>query len=121
MSVLELEATRLSEVDEQRLAATQQFEHTRRLGRGGSEVEVGHPPSEQRVAVTEVVMDIERGSHAGKLDTRLVDLCEPGRLFGQRATALVAALQRGQGHRVPQRPDRDGVALGLVGVKELVG
>ena len=54
--------------------------------------------------------------------TRASSICaEPGGHLGERAAALVAALQRGQRHRVAQRARGDRVALGLVAVEQLVG
>ena len=65
----------------------QQCEHARRTV-GGVQVEVGHPPPEQRVALAEVVVDVEAGDHPGDAPARLVH----GQQLGHRVAQGLAAV-----------------------------
>ncbi len=67
----DVEAARLAEVEQHRLCVVEQLEDPERAV-GGCEVEVGHPPSQQRMSVAEVVVDIQPGDDAGEPLARLV-------------------------------------------------
>ena len=70
---------------------------------GAGQVEVGHPPAEQRVILAEVVADVEAEPLGGEALAWLVDRRQLGHLLAQRRGARVAAVERARGHRVPQR------------------
>ena len=55
----------------------------------GDEVEIGHAPPEQRVAVAEVVTDVQPGHHPGESRARLVHLEELGDGVAQGLGAVV--------------------------------
>src|SRR5205085_540749 len=60
-----------TEVEEHGPGVVQQGEHARGTV-GGVHVEVGHAPPEQRVSLSEVVVDVETGDHRGDVPARLV-------------------------------------------------
>ena len=60
----DVEAAGLTEVEEHGPSVVQQGEHARGTVRG-VQVEVGHAPPEQRVSLSEVVVDVETGDHRG--------------------------------------------------------
>jgi hypothetical protein len=72
------------------------------------------------MALAEVVVDVEPGNDPCEVDAGLVHLCQLGDGFDQRHAALVTALKRGHRHRVAERPRRDGMALGVVGVEQRI-
>ena len=61
----------LPEVDEHRPGLVQQREDAQRAV-GGDQVEIGHPASEQRVALAEVVVDAQAGHLRAEAPARLV-------------------------------------------------
>src|SRR5712692_2763026 len=61
---LEVEAAGLTEVEQDRPGIVQQGEYSQRAV-GGDEVEIGHAAPEQRVSLTEVVMNVQAGHHPG--------------------------------------------------------
>src|SRR6266480_5030511 len=66
-----VETAGFTEVEEHGPGVVQQGEDARGTVRG-TQVEVGHAPPEQRVSVSEVVVDVETGEHSGDAPARLV-------------------------------------------------
>ena len=87
----------------------------------GPQVEVGHPPSEQRVPLAEVVVDVETGDHPGDAAAGLVhaQLVEHGGAEGP--AAVVGAGECDLGHGVLQHPGTDRMPFGVVAVQEGLG
>jgi hypothetical protein len=67
----DVEAAGLTEVEEHRPGIVQQGEDPQRAV-GGDQVEIGHAASEQRVALAELVVDVEARHHPGVAPARLV-------------------------------------------------
>jgi hypothetical protein len=72
------------------------------LAVGGDQVEIGHAASEQRVSLTEVVMNVKARHHPGKTFARLVHAEELGNAVAQGLRALGWAAKRDLRHRVAQ-------------------
>jgi hypothetical protein len=72
----DVEAARLTEVEEHRPGLVQQGEHPQRAV-AGDQVEIRHAPSEQRVSVAEVVVNVQAGHLSGHSSPRLVHGEEP--------------------------------------------
>jgi hypothetical protein len=89
----DVKAAGLTEVEQHRLGVVQQLEDPQRAV-GGHEVQIGHPASEQGVALAKVVMDVQPGSDRGEPFARLVDARELRHDIDQGLRALVAALER---------------------------
>ena len=85
---------------------------------GGVEVEVGHPPSQQRVAGAQVVVDVETGEHGGHVATWFVHLEQFAHRVTQRLVPIVGLAERRLNHRVAQHPGADRVAFVRVGVEQ---
>src|SRR3989441_13348683 len=60
----DVEAARLTEVEQHRPGIVQEGEYPQRAA-GGAQVEIGHTAPEQRVSPAEVVGDVEAGDHRG--------------------------------------------------------
>jgi len=73
----------------------QQLEDAERAA-GGHEVQIGHPASEQRMSLAEVVMNVQSGDDPDEPFARLVHACQLRHEIDQRLDALVPALERGQ-------------------------
>src|SRR4029079_11006309 len=61
----------LTEIEQQRPRIVQQRENPQRAV-GGDDVEIGHAPTKQRMAVAEIVANIETGHDAGEPRARVV-------------------------------------------------
>jgi hypothetical protein len=61
----------LTQVEQQRPCVVQQLEDSDRAG-GSHEVQVGHAPSEQRMSLAEVVVNVQPGADSGEPFARLV-------------------------------------------------
>src|SRR5947209_16735736 len=70
------------------------------------------------MSLTEVVMDVQPRSQAGKQFARLVEARHLRNHLEQGLEALVDALERGLGDRVVKRAGGDGVALALIGIQQ---
>ena len=116
----EVEAAGRAEVEEHGPGVVQQGEDAGRAV-GGLQVEVGHAPPEQRVALAEVVVDVEAGDHPGDVPARLVHAQQLGHGVAQRLAALVGAAERDLRHGVVQHPGADRVPFGVVGVEQALG
>ena len=57
----------------------------------GVQVEVGHAPPEQRVSLSEVVVDVETGEHRSDVPARLVHAQQFGHGVAQGLVTLVGA------------------------------
>ena len=102
-----------TEVEQHRPGIVQQGEDPQRAV-GGDQVEIGHAASEQRVALAQVVMDVQTGHHRGESLTRLVHAQQLGHGVAQCLDAIVGAHERDLRHRVAQHAGSDRVALGVV-------
>jgi len=60
----------LAEVQQDRLGVVEQGEDSRRAI-GGDKVKIGHAAPEQRVSLTELVMNVQAGQHRGEPLARL--------------------------------------------------
>src|SRR5262245_56632406 len=67
----DVEGAGLVEIDQYRSGIVQQAEHSLRTA-GGEQVEVRHATPEQRVSLTEVVVNVETRHHRGVSLARLV-------------------------------------------------
>ena len=70
-------AAGLTEVEQHRPGVVEQLEDTERAvgaapGRGRHEVQIGYPASEQRMALAELVADVQPGDEPGEPSARLV-------------------------------------------------
>jgi hypothetical protein len=72
----------------------QQGEYARGTIRG-VQVEVGHAPAEQRVFLSEVLVDVETGEHPRDASARLVHAQQLGHGVAERLVAVVRAAERG--------------------------
>ena len=86
----DVEAAEFTEVEEHGPGVVQQGEHARRTV-GGVQVEVGHAPPEQRVSLSEVVVDVETGDHRGDALARLVHGQQLDHGVAEGPAALVGA------------------------------
>ena len=94
---------------------------TRRGPSRGDQVEVGHPTTEHRVSLAELVVDVQAGHHRGVPRPRLVHAQQVGDGVAQGVIARVAgAGERDLRHRVAQHPGRDRVAFVVIGVQQAV-
>ncbi len=112
-----VEAAGLTEVEEHRPGSVQQGEDPQRAV-GGDQVEIGHAASEQRVALAQVVVDVQTGHLRGEARARLVHAQQLGHGVAHRLDAIVGAHERDLRHRVAQHAGGDRVALGMVGVQQ---
>ena len=85
---------------------------------GGDQVEIGHAASEQRVALAEVVVDVQAGHHRAEPSARLVHAQELGHAVAQRLGAIVDARERDLRHRVAEHAGTDRVPLAVVGIEQ---
>jgi len=115
----EVEAARLAEVEQHRTGIVQQAEHPHRSA-GGDQVEIGHAAAEQRVSLTEVVVDVEAGDHPGEPLARLVQDQQLRHQVAQGVETRIGAREHCLRHRVLQHASSDRVPLGLVGVQQAV-
>src|SRR4051794_37540136 len=67
----DIEAARVTEVQQHRPGLVQQREHTRRAF-SGVEVEVGHPPTDQWMPLADLVVHVETGDHRCNAPPRLL-------------------------------------------------
>ena len=105
--------------EEHRPGAVQECEHPLRAI-GGDQVEVGHPASEQRMALAEVVVDAQAGHLRRESFARLVHRQELANGVARGRRSFVVPAQRDRRHRRVEHARSDGMALGLVGVEEAV-
>ena len=77
-----------AQVEEDGPGGVEQREHRRRTVRC-PEVQVGHPPSEQRVALAEVVVDVEAGDHPGRAHPGLIHRQHLEHGLAERHAAIV--------------------------------
>jgi hypothetical protein len=82
----DVEAAGLTEVEKRGPRIVQQGEHPQGAV-GGDQVEIGHPTPEQRLALTEVVLDVQTGEHPGESLARL------GMLSGSAIVSLRASVR----------------------------
>jgi hypothetical protein len=116
----DVEAAGFTEVEEHRPGVVQQGEHARGTV-VGVQVEVGHAPPEQRVSLSEVVVDVESGEHRGDVLARLVHTQQFGHGVAEGLVTVVGADQRDLRHGVAQHPGSDRMAFVVVGVQEALG
>ena len=113
----DVEAAGLTEVEEHRPGVVQQGEYPQRAV-GGDQVEIGHAAPEQRVSLTEVVVNVQAGHHRGEPLARLVHAQQLGHGVAQGVDAVVGAGERGLRHGVAQHAGGDRVPLGMVGIEQ---
>ena len=117
----DVEAAGLTEVEQHWPGIVQQGEYPQRAV-GGDQVEIGHAAPEQRVSLTEVVMDVQTGHHRGESFAGLVHAEEFGNGVAQGLGAVVwAAKKRHLRHRGAQHARSDRVPFGMIGIEEAVG
>jgi hypothetical protein len=110
---------RLTEVEQHGPGVVQQGEHAKRAV-GGDQVQIGHAAPEQRVSLTEVVMNVQARHHPGEPFARLVHAQQLGDDVAQRIGALAGAAQHVLHQGVALYAGTDRVPLGVVGVQEAV-
>ena len=115
-----VETAGFTEVEEHGPGVVQQGEYARGTVRG-LQVEVGHAPPEQRVSVSEVVVDVETGEHRGSAPARLVHAQQFGHGVAERLVTVVGPAERDLGHGVAQRPGADRMPFRMVGVEKALG
>src|ERR1700716_4424283 len=86
----DVETAGFTEVEEHGPGVVQQGEYARGTVRG-IQVEVGHAPPEQRVALSEVVVDVETGEHRGDAPGRLVHAQQFGHSVAEGLVTVVGA------------------------------
>ncbi len=112
----DVNAAGLTEAEEHGPGVVQQGEHARGTV-GGVHVEVGHAPPEQRVPVSEVVVDVPESIAAMRL--RALSMLTSSAMVSRRALVTVArAAECGLRHGVVQHPGTDRMPLDMVGVQE---
>ena len=116
----DVEAAGFTEVEEHGPGVVQQGEDARGTV-GGVQVEVGHAPPEQRVSLSEVVVDVETGEHRGDAPARLVHAQQFGHGVAEGLVTVVGAAERDLRHGVAQHPGTDRMPFGVVGVEEALG
>jgi len=87
----------------------------------GVQVNVGHAPPEQRVSLSEVVVDADTGDHRGDAPARLVHAQQFGHGVAERVLTVVGAAERNLRHGVVQHPGTDRMPFGVVGLQEALG
>ncbi len=80
------------------------------------QVEVRHAPPEQRVPLSEVVVDVETGEHPGDAFARLVQGQQLGHRVAEGLVTVVGGAERDLRLGVLQYASGDRVPLGLVGI-----
>jgi hypothetical protein len=116
----DVEAAGLTKVEEYGPGVVQQGEYSQRAV-GGDQVVVGHASPEQRVSLTEVVVDVEAREHRGDVPARLVHAEQFGRDVAKGLVTVVGAAERDLRHRVVQHAGTDRMPFGVVGVQEALG
>src|SRR5262249_11113819 len=84
----DVEASGLTEVEQHWPGIMQEGEHPQRAG-GGDEVEIGHAAPQQRVSLTEVVMNVQTRHRRGESFARLVHAEKLGNGVDQGLSAVV--------------------------------
>src|SRR5258708_29858675 len=79
----DVEATGFTEVEQHRPGSVQEGEDAQLTARG-NQVEIRHAAAEQRVSLTEVVMDVKAGHHRRDPLPRLVQAQQLGHRVAQR-------------------------------------
>src|SRR6202022_2375880 len=113
----DVEAAWLTEVEYHRPGMMEEGEYPQRA-LGGDQVEIGHAAPEQRVSLTEVVMNVQAGHHRGEPLARLVHAQQLGHAVAQGLDTLVRSEERGLRHGVAQHAGSDRVPLAVVGIQQ---
>ena len=116
----DVEAAGLAEVEEHRSGVVHEGEHARGTVLG-SQVEVGHAPTEERVPLSEVVADVETADIRGDATAGLVHRQDFGEEVAESLVTVARAAERDLRHRVVQHPGTDRMPFGVVRVEEALG
>jgi hypothetical protein len=85
---------------------------------GGHQVQIGHPASEQRMSLAEVVVDVQPGDEPREPPARLVHARQLRHDIDQSLHPVVPSLKRRLRHRVLERSGSNRVTLVVVRVQE---
>src|SRR5690606_16241567 len=101
-----IEAARFTKVEQHRTSTVQQREYAPGTV-CGTDVEVGHAPSEQRMSLSEVVVNIEAGNHRGNPPAWFVHAEQFGDGVAKGLVAVVGIAERNLRHCIVQHPGTD--------------
>ena len=107
----------VTEVEQHWTRVVKQGEHARRTVRG-VQIEVGHASSEQRVSLSEVVVDVESGDHRGDALAWLVHGQQLHHGVVESPVAFVGDRERDLRHGVVLDPRADRMSFRVVRVEQ---